>query len=106
MIEDAARRVYESDHYRKRGEFGELLLHAALRSHFNSESAVSKLFYKTGDNDTVKGFDCVHVVANEETNGLELWLGEAKFYADVADAMQKAIASLEELTETQRLKRE
>lgn len=106
MIEDAARRVYESESYDKRGEFGELLLHAALRSHFDSEPAVSKLFYKTGDNDTVKGFDCVHVVRPDDEAGLELWLGEAKFYADVTDAMQKAIASLEELTQTERLKRE
>src|SRR4051812_43724464 len=30
MIEDAARRVYESEVYAGRGEFGELLLHAAL----------------------------------------------------------------------------
>lgn len=106
MIEDAARRVYESEKYGKRGEFGELLLHAALRSHFDSEPAVSKLFYKTGDNDTVKGFDCVHVVDCDDTDGLELWLGEVKFYANITDAMQKAIASLEELTETERLKRE
>jgi hypothetical protein len=106
MIRDAAQRVYESDNYGRRGEFGELLLHAALRSHFDSEPAVSKLFYKTGDNDTVKGFDCVHVVDPDGTDGLELWLGEAKFYSDIADAMQKAIASLEELTETERLKRE
>lgn len=106
MIEDAARRVYESENYGNRGEFGELLLHAALRSHFNSEPAVSKLFYKTGDNDTVKGFDCVHVVEPNDQGGLELWLGEAKFYSDIADAIQKAVASLQELTETERLKRE
>ena len=106
MIEDAARRVYESEEYGQRGEFGELLLHAALRSHFNSEPAVSKLFYKTGDNDTVKGFDCVHVVVDDESEEMELWLGEAKFYSDISDAMQKAIKSLEELTHTARLKRE
>jgi hypothetical protein len=106
MIEDAARRVYESEHYGRRGEFGELLLHAALRSHFGSEPAVSKLFYKTGDNDTVKGFDCVHIVDHDDADGVELWLGEAKFYADITDAMQKAISSLEELTATERLKRE
>ena len=106
MIEDAARRVYESENYGRRGEFGELLLHAALRAHFNSEPAVSKLFYKTGDNDIVKGFDCVHVVEPEAHDGLELWLGEAKFYSDITGAMQKAISSLQELTETERLKRE
>jgi hypothetical protein len=105
MIKEAARRVYASEHYEKRGEFGELLLHAALRSHFKSESAVSKLYYKSGANDTVKGFDCVHVV-QQDTDRLELWLGEAKFYADIRDAMRKAIESLEELTGTDRLKRE
>jgi hypothetical protein len=74
------------------------LLHAALRSHFGSAPAVSKLFYKTGDNDTVKGLTA-RVVDRNETEGLEPWLGEAKFYADIGDAMQKAIASLEELTQ-------
>jgi hypothetical protein len=106
MIQDAARRVYESEKYGKRGEFGELLLHAALRSHFDSEPAVSKLFYKTGDNDTVKGFDCVHIVDRDDTDELELWLGEAKFYANIGDAIRSAIGSLKELTETKRLKRE
>ena len=105
MIEDAARRVYETEKYGKRGEFGELLLHAALRSHFNSEPAVAKLFYKSADNDTVKGFDCVHVVVGADEM-LELWLGEAKFYADIGDALQAAFKSLSELTTTERLKRE
>jgi hypothetical protein len=105
MMQDAARRVYESDKPDKRGEFGELLLHAALRSHFNSEPAVSKLFYKTADNDTVKGFDCVHLVTDNEDD-LELWLGEAKFYADINGAMRAAASSLAELTETESLKRE
>ncbi len=105
MIEDAARRVYETEKYGKRGEFGELLLHAALRSHFNSEPAVAKLFYKSADNDTVKGFDCVHIVVGEEDT-LELWAGEAKFYADIGDALQAAFKSLSELTTTERLKRE
>jgi hypothetical protein len=105
MIEDAARRVYETEKYGQRGEFGELLLHAALRSQFSSEPAVSKLFYKSADNDTVKGFDCVHVVAGND-GGLELWLGEAKFYADIGDAIRAALTSLSELTSTDRLKRE
>jgi hypothetical protein len=105
MIEDAARRVYEDDKYGQRGEFGELLLHAALRSHFDSEPALSKLFYKSGDNDTVKGFDCVHVVQGENGD-LELWLGEAKFYQDIGKAITAALDSLADLTETERLKRE
>lgn len=104
MIEEAAKRIYESDNFKRRGEFGELLLHAALRNHFDSEAAVAKIFYKSGDNDTVKGFDCVHVV--EGDNGLELWLGEAKFYSNAAQALRDALASIEELTDTARFKRE
>lgn len=104
MIEEAARRIYDSDKFKRRGEFGELLLHAALRNHFDSEAAVAKIFYKSGDNDTVKGFDCVHVVEGED--GLELWLGEAKFYTSAARALSAALTSLEDLLETERFKRE
>lgn len=105
MIEEAAKRVYNTPEFGRRGEFGELLLHAALRNHFGTEPAVAKLFYKTGDNDVVKGFDAVHVTENDDGQ-LELWLGEAKFYADLGDAIRKAADSLEELTQTERLKRE
>lgn len=104
MIEEAAKRIYETDNFKRRGEFGELLIHAALRNHFGTEAAVAKIFYKSGDNETVKGFDCVHVVEGEE--GLELWLGEAKFYAKAGAALSAALDSLEELTDTARFKRE
>lgn len=105
MMEEAARRVYNTPKFSQRGEFGELLLHAALRNHFGTEPAVAKIFYKSGDNDTVKGFDCVHVVEDED-GALELWLGEAKFYETAADGLRDALASIEELTDTERLKRE
>lgn len=106
MIQDAARRVYESAEREKCGEFGELLLHAALRSHFNSVPTVSKLFYKTGRDDVVKGFDCVHVVAPEDGEEKELWLGEARFCSDISEALQSASDALAELTQAERLKRE
>ena len=35
-------------------------------------TAISKVFFKDSPNDTVKGFDAVHVV--ESLDGLELWL--------------------------------
>jgi Cap4 SAVED domain len=89
----AAHAVYASDKYSRRGEFGELLLHCILRELFDSEPAVSKLFYKDSANDTVKGFDAVHVVATAED--LELWLGEVKFYSDAAAAIRDVAAELE-----------
>ena len=78
MLRKAAQVVYTSPKYKARGEFGELLLHALLREVFDSEPAISKMYYKTALNDTVKGFDAVHIVDAED--GLELWLGEVKFY--------------------------
>jgi hypothetical protein len=90
LLRNAARRVYASAKFQNRGEFGELFLHIAIRQVFNSLPAVSKIFYKSALNDTVKGFDAVHVVGPPED--LELWLGEAKFYNDI----KRAIADVSE----------
>ncbi|MBS0174611.1 MAG: DUF1837 domain-containing protein [Nitrospira sp.] len=78
LVKQAAKTVYTTDKYQKRGEFGELLLHALVRQVFNSEPAISKIYYKSAMNETVKGFDAVHIV--EDGDNLELWLGEVKFY--------------------------
>jgi len=63
-----------SDKYKKRGEIGELLLHVICREVFKTYPAITKYFYKDSANNTVKGFDAVHVVVGGD--GLELWLGE------------------------------
>lgn len=94
----AARAVYESDRYQRRGEFGELLLHAVIRQRFETIPAVSKVFFKDAANDTVKGFDAVHVVCASDGT-LELWLGEAKFYGDLADAIAAAADDLRRHTD-------
>lgn len=92
LLRRAARTVYATDKYMKRGEFGELLLHAISRDIFRSQPAISKIAFKDAANDTVKGFDCVHVV--ETGDGLELWLGEVKFYADLTRAIYDVTAEL------------
>jgi hypothetical protein len=85
-LREAAQSVYTTDKFKRRGEFGELLLHAVIRELWESEPAVSKLYYKDGPNETVKGFDAVHVVV--PSNGpLELLLGEVKFYKSIDKAM-------------------
>lgn len=104
MVQEAAKRVYASKKPKSRGEFGELLLHAVLRSHFNSHFAASKIFYKSADNDTVKGYDCVHVVEGDD--GLELWFGEAKFYTSASDAIRDAIDELLKHAGSEYLRRE
>ncbi|MDE0540491.1 MAG: DUF1837 domain-containing protein [Rhodospirillales bacterium] len=92
FVRKAANLVYNSDKYQARGEFGELLLHICVRQLFNTIPAVSKLYYKSSIDDTVKGFDAVHVVCAETS--LELWLGEAKFYRDISRAITDAVAEL------------
>jgi hypothetical protein len=79
MSRRAALKVYTSKNFEGRGEFGEIMLHAVIRQEFDTHPAISKIFFKDRANDYVKGFDCVHVSTNDQ-GGLDLWLGEAKFY--------------------------
>src|SRR5262249_32608915 len=59
LMREAAQRVYKSKKFQNRGEFGELFLHIAIRQVFKSLPAISKIYYKTARNETVKGFDAV-----------------------------------------------
>jgi hypothetical protein len=93
LMRQAASQVYQTEKFRNRGEFGELMLHAVLRQVYDTIPAVSKIYYKDSSNDTVKGFDAVHIVAHPNT--LELWLGEAKFYDDISKAISDVVAELE-----------
>lgn len=100
----AARTVYATDDYARRGEFGELILHALMRQHFGAEAVIAKLHYKTGRNDTVKGFDGVHMTVDDD--GISLWLGEAKFYSDINSALRDALKSIDEHLEAEYLRDE
>jgi 8-oxo-dGTP pyrophosphatase MutT (NUDIX family) len=88
----AARTLYDTDKYKKRGEFGELLIHAVACDVFDSTPAISKIFFKDGPNETVKGFDLFHVV--EAGEDLELWLGEVKFYQNLSRAIREVVEEL------------
>ena len=104
MIRDAAKRVYQSRKFENRGEFGELFLHAAIREVFDSHPAISKIYYKTASNETVKRFDAVHVVG--AAGALELWLGEAKFYSDIGRAVRDVVKELTSHTDVNYLRDE
>lgn len=73
-----------------RGLPGEILLHAICRQLYGSSTVINKIFFKTADNDTYKGFDSVHCV-HSDGGDLELWLGEAKFYRSAPKALAKVI---------------
>ena len=103
-LKQAADIVYNTNKYGSRGEMGELILHGVAKDFFGALPAVSKIYYKDSANDTVKGFDCVHVT---ETQGeLVLWLGEVKFYSNLAQAIRDAADELRSHLEAEFLKRE
>ncbi|MBI5762385.1 MAG: DUF1837 domain-containing protein [Planctomycetes bacterium] len=104
ILRRAAQVVYQSGKFTNRGEFGELLLHAALCQVHNSIPAISKIYYKSAVNETVKGFDAVHVV--DSAGELELWLGEAKFYDDIKRAIRDVTKELHTHLETDYLRNE
>ncbi|GAA5506701.1 DUF1837 domain-containing protein [Novipirellula caenicola] len=109
LLNRAAQVIYDtktasSTSRNKRGEIGEILLHACLRNLFGTLPAISKFYYKDAMNVTVKGFDAVHVVATDDS--LELWLGEVKFYSNVKQAIRDAIKEIEEHTQRDYLRSE
>jgi hypothetical protein len=104
MTRKAARLIYQSEKYGKRGEFGELLLHIAIRQVYKTIPAVSKIFYKSSINKTVEGFDAVHVIDNN--NELELWIGETKFYDDVDRAIRDVCKEIVDHLQTDYLRNE
>lgn len=104
LVKQAAKTVYTTEKYQRRGEFGELMLHALLREVFDSQPAISKIYYKSAANDPVKGFDAVHIV--ESGSELELWLGEVKFYKDVDLALSDIAKEIVQHTERDYLRNE
>lgn len=94
-MKKAVSMIYSSSKYKNRGEFGELLLHYILKDLYKTVPAISKMYFKDGPNETVKGFDAVHVIANSEGN-LDLWLGEVKFYKNALKAINDVIPEIKE----------
>jgi hypothetical protein len=92
QIRRAVRMVFGDGSTAGRGEPGEILLHIVCRQVFNSDTVINKVFFKTAGNDVVKGFDSVHIVHTPD--GMELWLGEAKFYTDRDAAIRDALGSI------------
>lgn len=94
-LKKAAVRVYTSEKYAKRGEAGEIALHAICRDYFGTLPISNRVFYKSASNDVVKAFDMVHA-RFPQAGGVELWLGESKLYLDTMDAIAEALKSVTE----------
>ena len=94
LIRLAAAHIYHTKKTASRGEIGELLFHLICILHYGTVPVICKLLLKTSPNDTVKGFDGIHLVPMQDD--FELWLGECKFYLDGKEAIREAVASIKE----------
>lgn len=104
LLRKAAQIIYQTEKYSKRGEFGELILLAVLKELFNTIPAICKIYYKSSVNETVKGFDAVHVIVIGDS--LELWLGEVKFYNNINNAIYDVVKELDVHSKTDYLRNE
>lgn len=94
-LKQAAVRVYTSPKYKRRGEAGEIALHAICREFFDTVPISPRVFYKSASNDPVKSFDLVHARFPKD-KPFEIWLGESKLYANRGQAIAAAIDSIQE----------
>ena len=94
LLARAAIRVFKNTDPEKRGEVGEILLHAICRQEFGTLPLIPRLFYKMRSNDSVTSVDVVHLTVDQESDKIELWMGEAKLFDDVKRAMYSAHESL------------
>lgn len=91
-LQDAAKTVYTTDKYKRRGEFGELILHLLLRDFCNSIPLISTIFFRDAPNIPAHGFDGVHVTING--NEKKLWLGESKLYKSGTDGITDLVGDI------------
>lgn len=92
-LRQAAVRVYETSNFTKRGEAGEIALHAICRDFFGTIPISPRVFYKSASNDVVKAFDLVHA-RFPHGQPFEIWLGESKLHLDSSAAVSSAIKSI------------
>ena len=87
-------------------EIAEIVLYGIMRYHYHALPVVPKIFYKQNPNDNAKGADSVHIVLDDQGD-FSLWLGEAKFYNDIADErLYDPIKSVFDTISTDRIKKE
>ena len=103
-LREAAETIYNTDKYQKRGEFGDIILHILLRDFFDTQPLISKIYFKDGSNEIVKGFDGVHVRNNNSKR--EIYLGEAKIYKEQGAALNSLLKDLDNHFSSDYLRRE
>lgn len=90
----------------KGSEIAEIVLYGIMFYYYNALPVVPKIFYKQNPRDNAKGADSVHIVLDNKDD-FSLWLGEAKFYNDIADErLYEPIRSVFDTISTDKIKKE
>jgi len=103
-LKEAALTVFNTEKYKLRGEFGELILHLLLRDFCGTQPLVSKIYFKDSPNVPGHGFDGIHVTTDPRHK--RLWLGESKLYADGLAGVRDLANDLKEHVAGDYLRRE
>lgn len=103
-VQEAASTVYTTEKYKKRGEFGELILHFLLRDFHNTIPLISKIYFKDSHNFPIHGFDGVHITSEEGKK--KLWLGESKLYSDGNRGVKDLVKDLKDHINADYLRKE
>lgn len=87
-------------------EIAEIVLYGIMRYYYGALPVVPKIFYKQNTNDNAKGADSVHIVLDDKGD-FTLWLGEAKFYSNIAnERMYEPVKSVFDTISTDKIKKE
>lgn len=87
-------------------EIAEIVLYGIMRYYYGALPVVPKIFYKQNANDNAKGADSVHIVLDDKGD-FTLWLGEAKFYSNIAnERMYESVKSVFDTISTDKIKKE
>lgn len=78
----------------RNGEAGELLLYLLTEWVLEAPQIIAKMSLKTSGQMPVHGSDGIHARFDAPTGRLMLYSGEAKLHADLAGAVQSAVASI------------
>ncbi|SHK68963.1 Hachiman antiphage defense system protein HamA [Epilithonimonas mollis] len=77
----------------KLGFYGEALLYSLLKIFYNNETLVCRgYFYDIQKKSEVTGYDCFHLIQNEDD--LQLWFGETKFYQNGTSAVDSVFSNI------------
>lgn len=93
LISHAAAKIYKTEKTKARGEIGEILLHIACLLNLGVQPLICKLVLKTSSNETVKGFDGVHLLLKAD-GSFKILLGESKIYSNPRRGISEAVDSL------------